>query len=378
MKLLLTSAVLMLLFSEQATTETTKAAEQSMEAAEQEYLTWHLQLHELLLASDNNNHKTLGLLAMINGTLPAIKEEENNEANQQFKAQMVVLNELIQSNELTTQTQLLLLNWCNKTALRDYCDTQRLLTDLIKSNPENLLAYLHPLKVAYNEQNDDLLINTLRLMAVSQYNHQHLYLTSDFQMAVDAFLAENPVPKSAIEAFKKDEVLLSGLTDQQRLDLDNHIRTYLHFAIKMSYLYLHEPADLKVLFEVCKLNLQFTESCLKITQILIHHSDTFAARGIGYALLMAVNQINQRPELTEVVADKQQVYQDAVQCLRKAARSDSLLDGMFDAEQLRIRLLPINQWDLQLQLAEYMYRKHNSQNPGRINPEDCISPLQPE
>ena len=130
---------------------------EDMQSAEREYLVWHLKLHEHLLASDNDNHKALGLLALINGTLPAWREDQQAEpAASQFKAQMILLNELIETNELSAQSLQILLGWCFKPDIEPYCDQQMIIANLLHIDPLNLLAYVRPLQLAHQELNDEL------------------------------------------------------------------------------------------------------------------------------------------------------------------------------------------------------------------------------
>ena len=347
--------------------------QQAMQAAEREYLTWHLKLHQHLLASDNDNHKALGLLALINGTLPAWREDQEAEpAASQFKAQMVLLNELIETNEMSAQTLQILLGWCFREDLEPYCDQQMIIANLLHIDPLNLLAYVRPLQLAHQELNDELLDKTLRLMGAAQFSRQRYYLTEDFQDYVDQFLADHPVPDSAIKAFKEDQSLMSGLDQTSSAETDKLIRNYLHHASKMSYLYLYSHDDLKLAFDVCKLNRLFTEPCLNIAQVLINQSDTIAARGIGYALLMAVNQANGRTELVKMVADKQEQYKTTVKCLQQASRSDSFINDLLDAEHQRIKLLPIGQWEKQIKLAEYMHNKLKNKDANHPDPAECL------
>jgi hypothetical protein len=372
MKQLSTLMILLMSFGSPAADDNTLSPE-AMQAAEKEYLAWHLKLHEHLLASDNDNHKALGILAMINGTLPAWREDPEAEpASSQFKAQIILLNELIDANEMSPQTLQIILGWCFREAIKPYCDQQMILSNLLHIDPQNLLSYLRPLELAHQDLNDDLLQNTLRLMGAAQFSHQRYYLTTDFIQTVDAYLAANPVPDSAIKAFMTDQSLMSGLDPTLADNAEQLIRGYLHHAVKMSYLYLYSHDDLALVFKLCKLNRAFSQSCLNISQLLINQSDTIAARGIGYALLMAVNQVNGRAELVDMVADKQQQYKTAVSCLQQASRSDSFVNDLLDPEYQRIKLLPLPQWDQQLMLAEHMYSKLKAADPDRINPQQCI------
>jgi hypothetical protein len=349
-------------------------SQQSMQAAEREYLTWHLKLHEQLLSSDNDNHKALGLLALINGTLPAWREDPEAEpGSSQFKAQIILLNELIETNEMSPQTLQIILGWCYKEAIKPFCDQQIILSNLLHIDPQNLLTYLRPLQVAHQDLNDELLHNTLRLMGAAKYSHQRYYLPTDFTQTVDAFLAANPVPDSAIKAFMSDQSLMSGLDPKLADNAEQMIRGYLHHAVKMSYLYLYSHDDLELVFKLCKMNRGFTQPCLNISQVLINQSDTIAAKGVGYALLMAVNQINGRAELVDMVADKQEQYKTAVSCLQQASRSDSFVNDLLDPEYQHIKLLPVPQWEQQIILAEYMHQKLQQKDANHPDPAQCLS-----
>lgn len=136
---------------------------------------------------------------------------------------------------------------------------------------------------------------------------------------------------------------------------------------------LYSPPQMEPLYRLCKTNQAFLEQCAAITQVLINHSNSLNAKGLGYAMLMGIHESRGQTKFLEVVADKQERYRQQLQCLSKATQSETPLNDFLDPKYQAIQLKVSNEYDKIYELAMYIYSKYKDSNPEQINPESCYT-----
>ena len=206
-------------------------------------------------------------------------------------------------------------------------------------------------------------------MSVAEHSQLNYFITPEFNAAIDSYIGTNPIPASYITAFKDDEALLSGI---DKKDLDLKIKNYFPTSIKQSYVFLKSLPDFKPLYEACKSKTDLLENCLKTTQVLINHSDSMIAKGVGYTLLMSIHEGYGKTELFETVKVKHDTYKAQIMCLSKASQSPNFMADFLDPEYQKISLLPINEFEKMQQMASFIYNKYKDKVPGLTDPATCL------
>ncbi|WP_223787884.1 hypothetical protein [Marinicella meishanensis] len=371
-------------------TATTAAASQAermtadqMAMAELEYAQWFNQLNEHLLQSDDSHEMALGLAAMLNSSLQAVNRHTDQAANQDasdaarqqaqqnLALQINLLNQMIQRNDLSKATMELLRNWCFKDAIAKACNHGALLDQQLTEDTKNLQVYWQPLTLSLNQQNEALTERIMQLMAASQFNHATLFISESFNDKLDQYLAANPIPDSAIDAFMDDQALLSDLQASSAADLRTQVAAYFPASIKLSYVHLFDTPNPEPLYQLCKTQPKHFKACLNITQILINQSNTIRHKGLGYAMLMAMHEAQGNQELLQTVQQTHNRFKEQVACLNAASRSESLIGDFLDPKFQEINLLPIDEIKKLELLAKYMHEKHKLTDRDHRDPQTC-------
>jgi hypothetical protein len=306
----------------------------------------------------------MGLAAMVNGG----KADQAQYSNELKQAHGAVLNNIIKKDELSNMTLQLLLQLCFEDVLAEYCNQSTLLDKQLEQDSENINSYLMPLKIAIDQDDSPLIFRLLQLMSAAKHSQLNYFITPEFDAAIDSYIEANPIPASYITAFKDDEALLSGI---DKKGLDQKIKNYFPTSIKQSYVFLKSLPEFRPLYELCKGKVDLLENCLKITQILINHSDSMVAKGMGYSMLMSIHEGYGKTELFETVKAKHDAYKAQIMCLSKASQSTNFMADFLDPEYQRISLLPTNEFEKMQQMANFIYNKYKDVNPNLIDPKSC-------
>ncbi len=361
------------LSAEQTEIESTeKMSAKELAAAEAEYNTWFNQLNEQLLTSTDWYEMSMGLSALLQGTLRNAKQQPDDQSIQDsLNKQIDMLNGLIQQNDLSDATLDLLTSWCFKSEIVARCNQDVLLNKQLQQAADNLNIYLRPLQLAIDKKDPTLVDKIIALMGDSKRSHASHFISKEFNERIDAYIKDHPIPDSAIMAFKDDKALLSGVSNEIKSDLDRHIREYFPASIKMSYVYLFETPETQPLYSLCKTRNDLFNHCIKITQILINDSNTIQFKGLGYAILMGMHENMGRTELLQTVQERQEKYKTSIQCLSKATQSNNFMDNFLDPKYQQINLLPIDEFKKLDLMATYVYQKNKADNPLLRNPSEC-------
>ncbi len=349
-----------------------KMSTEQMAAAEAEYALWFNQLNSYLLSSSDPYEMSLGLAAILNGTLNDLSQQpENQQLKDNLNSHIKILNGIIQQDKLSATTLELLLNWCFKKEIANQCHQDALLDKQLQLSPENLSVYLKPLALALARKDQVLTDKIIALMSETTYNQTTQYIAESFSKKIDEYINNNPIPESAITAFKDDKALLDGVAEDIKANLDQRIQDYFPASIKMSYVYLFNSADSKPLYELCKNRSDLFKKCVNITQILINDSNSIQFKGLGYAMLMAIHESMGEVNLLREVQRKQEKYKTTIQCLTKATQSNHFMDNFLDPKYQEINLLPIKEINKLELLASYVYQKNKGTDPKLRDPKTC-------
>jgi hypothetical protein len=336
-----------------------------------EYAHWFNQLNQYLLTSDDNYQKAMGIASTLNATLN-MPENNNQEAIELLPPQVNVLNELIAKTDLSSETLDLLVNWCFKLQIKSLCDQKTLLDKHLQQQPENLNVYFQPIQIAIEQNDPNLIKQTLKLMAQSKHSHLTYYIVPEFSQVLDNYIDKNPLPSSYVQAMINKQEFLNELDVSDNKEQQRLTKEFLKTAIKMSYAMLYSLPQVQSLYEFCKTRQEFLEECVTITQILINHSDSLNARGLGYAMLMGIHETRGQQKFFDIVAAKQEKYRLTLHCLSKATQSSHPVKEIFDPKFQAIQLKAINEFDKIHELATYVYKKYKDENPDQTNPESCF------
>ncbi len=349
-----------------------KMSAEEMAVAEAEYALWFNQLNLHFLSSTDPYDVSLGLAAILSGTLNDLsKQPDNQQLKDNLNNHIKILNGIIQQDKLSAATLELLLNWCFKKEIATQCHQDALLDKQLQLTPDNLNVYLKPLALAIARKDQALIDKIIALMSETKYNHSTQYITESFSDKIDEYVKNNPIPESAITAFKDDKALLDGVADDIKANLDQRIKDYFPASIKMSYVYLFNNADGKPLYDMCKNRADLFKKCVNITQILINDSNTIQFKGLGYVMLMAMHERMGEQQLLGEVLSKQEKYKANIQCLTKATQTTHFMDNFLDPKYQAINLLPIKEIKKLELLATYVYQKNKSTNPKLRDPSTC-------
>lgn len=343
-------------------------------AYEIEYVNWFNQLNQHLLKSKDNYQKAMGIASTLNATLN-LSESTGQDISALLPPQVNVLNELIAKTDLSNETLDLLVTWCFKPQIKNMCDQQTLLDKHMQQQPENLNVYLQPIKIAIERNEANLTSQLLKLMAQSKHSHLTYYVSPEFSQVIDEYTDSNPLPDSYIQALTNKPEFMTRLKNKSPKEREKLSQIFLKSAIKMSYAMLYDLPQIQSLYQYCKSHQDFLEECATITQILINHSDTLNAKGLGYAMLMGIHEARGQNKFLEVVADKQERYRQQLQCLSKATISKSPIDDLLDPEYQSIQLKAINEHQKIFELAMYVYSKYKDSNPEQVDPKSCYQEL---
>ena len=360
-------------------------AEKSVErqASETAFAAWGMKLNEHLIASEDDFSQAMALAKMVSGVETAsmlAKLHDNTEQvaalnDLSYQPLADLLNQLINKPELSAATLDILTNICFKPAIQDHCHANVLLQKRMQQDTANLQAYLRPFALAVKANNTQTMQQLIQLMAAaSQYSRIPLGIDDTMESLIDAFIAENPIPQSAVDNMISDYRQLSGLSPEKKAQLDDLMPAYMPALIKFSFNYLNDVPPYKPLLQYCQSHLAALNACRDITEIMIKNSNSMIDKGVGHSLLIATYELQRNQAGINAAKQLNEKFRNAYECVRDLTKDKYFIDNYFDPEYQKINLTATDELERLIQLAELSHQIRLSQGDGTaVNPDSCFA-----
>jgi hypothetical protein len=359
-------------------------AEKSVErqASEIEFAAWNLKLNEFLMASGDDFAQAMTLAKMVSNVSTAsflAELHENTEQVDAFKDLSYqpiadLVNQLINQAELSTQSFDVLTQICFSEEMIDHCHANVLLEKRMQQDSSNLQAYLRPFALAVKANNKKSMQQLIQLMAASQYSRVPLGINDTMESLIDAFIADNPIPQSAVDNLISDYQQLSGISSEKKAQLDELMPAYMPTFIKFSFNYLNDVPPYKPLLQYCQSNLSALSACRDISEVMIQNSNSMIDKGVGHSLLIATYELERNQAGINAAQQLNEKFRNAYECVRDLTQDTYFIDNYFDPEYQKINLTSTDELETLIKLADMRFQKLTAQgDETAVDPDSCFA-----
>ncbi len=346
------------------------------------FAAWGMKLNEHLIASGDDFSQAMALAKMVSGLetgkmLATLHEDTAqvdalNELSYQPLADL--LNQLINQPELSAAAMDILTSICFNPEVQDYCHANVLLEKRMQQDTANLQAYLRPFALAAKANNAQTMQQLIQLMAASQYSRVPLGINDTMESLIDGFIADNPIPQSAIDNLISDYQQLSGISSEKKAQLDELMPAYMPAFIKFSFNYLNDVPPYKPLLQYCQSNLAALNACRDITEVMIQNSNSMLDKGVGHSLLIATYELERNQAGINAAQQLNEKFRNTYECVRDLTQDRYFIDNYFNPEYQKINLTSTDELETLIKLAELNHQKRLAQgDETAVNPDSCFT-----
>lgn len=365
-----------------------KSAER--QASETAFAAWSSALNQYLLASGDAFTQATTLAMMLSGIQNAETWAKMHDQQQQVDALNDIsyqpladlLNQWVAKPDLSAETFDILTGICFNPKMQDHCHANVLFENRMEHDTANLQAYLRPFEVAVKANNQQSMLVLIQLMAASEYSKKPLGISEKMASLIDEFIANNPIPQSAIDNMISDYQKLSGISPEKKAQLSELMPGYMPIFIKLSFNHLNDAPPYKTVLDYCQSNLAALQSCRDISEIMIQNSNSMIDKGVGHSLLIASFELERNQVGIEAAQQLNQKFRQTYECLRDLSKDKYFIDSYFNPAYQKITFSSTDEFATLIQLAELRFQNLTAQgDETAVNPDSCFNEsqqLQPE
>ncbi|VAW46907.1 hypothetical protein MNBD_GAMMA02-363 [hydrothermal vent metagenome] len=351
------------------------------QTSEKEFAAWGKKLKEFLMASDDDFAQASTLAKMISNLQTASMLAKLHNKNDQVDALndlsyqpfADLLNQMIAKAELSAVALDILTKVCFTREMADHCHANVLLEKRMQQDTANLQAYLRPFDIAAKANNTKSMHQLIQLMAASQYSRTPLGITDNMSTLIDAFIANNPIPQSAVDNMITDYQKLSGISPEKKTQLDELMPAYMSTFIKSSFFNLNDFPPYKPILSYCQTNIDAVTYCRDITQIMIQKSNSMIDKAMGHSLLIATYELERNQVGIDATTQLNEKFRQTYKCIGDLGSGKYFIDDYFDPELQKITFNATDEYQMMIQQAELRYRNLKAQGDiNATNPDSCF------
>ena len=287
------------------------------------------------------------------------------------------LRNLVDSNELSTQSLFIASGICSGENIIDYCDSTPINKKLIQSEPNNVLVYFPSLKKALENNKTDEVNQLLNQMAHSEFANNYSSIPELLEDTIDEYTRNHPYHEKMINSELTAIESLKKISPEKIQEIREDFFYYQSYMYKIHFKLIYPMITMRSLMDVCKSDMNLAKTCLKISDILISKNKSIISPMVGYTVkidtLKLIGEENLASE-TEIIKAK---LKKQYECLMRIKSSNNnQIDLYLNPEDFKkLSTIERNQGELALfkTMAETSYQQQlDLGNENAINPQTCF------
>ena len=331
----------------------------------EDYERWVIGLHKHLMKHDDINVATLAL-ANLDSSFSNRLDHETEELILKPESKLKFLKQVAESLDANVYSLKLAQSMCTHDDVSDKCPTEQITEKLFASEPENMAIYLQDLDAAVVDDDAEMIAMILLRMSKTKYAHIMAGIPNEFQMALDEYLFEHPIPaEKDLELFKE---MTSNLSEAEIESMQ-----YIIFmsGIKMTGMMSLVPA-MSPLFKACEHDQKHAKSCLKIADTLTNNSDSIMMAMLGYELTVKVNEQLEDEKAIESSQTANDKFKEYYSCLMENHYKQDDLDIFVDPIVQKLFIEGSHEGRYKEQTAVHLYEKYQKAGVENLtDPKSC-------
>ena len=287
------------------------------------------------------------------------------------------LRNLVDSNELSTQSLFIASGICSGENIIDYCDSTPINKKLIQSEPNNVLVYFPSLKKAFENNKTDEVNQLLNQMAHSEFANNYSSIPELLEDTIDEYTRNHPYHEKMINSELTAIESLKKISPEKIQEIREDFFYYQSYMYKIHFKLIYPMITMRSLMDVCKSDMNLAKTCLKISDILISKNKSIISPMVGYTVKIDTLKLLGEEILASETESIKEKLKKQYECLMRIKSSNNnQIDLYLNPEDFKkLSTIERNQGELALfkTMAETSYQQQlDLGNENAINPQTCF------